>query len=977
MGCEHQDRPDIGRTTVIIVLGLLIASAPAVTAEGDVGTYDILVKSWDEEPEEYGDFATFGVPALNDSGQAAFYATLEGGSIGDGDNEGIYRGSGLGITRIEREFSKSTVSLTNLSQNPAIDTVGRVAYSADFWATAIGVPRNELRCSNGTATAPTVAYVGQSVPGGSGNFASFDDFVLGRGGHMAFHAKLSSTISGIHDDEGVYRATGSYILEIAREGETSPDGDGVFGSISNTPRSLWGPAINDVGEVAFRAGLKSTSNSRGVYIGQPGSVATLMRANDPLPGPGEMSQTWSYGALPVTGSSGRAAFAFFAQNTGSDHNTKGIYFGERYSGVEVFRHGDLAPDSNGTFVCGWPTVESLAVNSSGRVAFPANLNHTAGSTNDDFGLFIGYGGEITQIARKGQPAPDGNGVFSTIGDPALNDANVVAFRAEFSGTSDGEANNAGIYLSDGVEIVSVARKGQMLLESTITDLDFRDSTDINGPTRSGLNESTQVAYRATLADGRQAIVLFTPDIHWRAGASGAWTDKSNWTLGLAPGRMYDTLIDPASGLNVTGPAADTTIKSLRVGSTGSGRAVLDLSGQSNLTALGSVTIEDRGEIRVGAGQVLTASGLHNYGILSGDGQVDAQLFNYSGAEVRVSSGQRLEMTNSISGINFGEIEVIGGQIEFDASLVNSSSTGLIACRNGVLRFNGGLTNDGSLVLSFGTSDVHGEILNTHSEPITVTGNSEATFYDDISNFGVIQVSGGSTAVFFGDLIGNGVAGTGDVFLEGDTRPGFSPGEMNFGGDVAFGPLASLEIELGGTVPADQYDTVNVAGTLTPGGVLQVSLVGQFAPQPGDTFDILDWGSLVDAEFGAIELPELAGRKTWDTSGLYVTGQISVIAMLDGDTDVDWDVDLVDYDAFKAVLGSAGDWRTDFNEDGQVDLVDFALMRANFGVGVESSPGPAPDATVPEPATIALLGLGALAVIRRRRFHGEIKPMPGK
>ena len=90
-------------------------------------------------------------------------------------------------------------------------------------------------------------------------------------------------------------------------------------------------------------------------------------------------------------------------------------------------------------------------------------------------------------------------------------------------------------------------------------------------------------------------------------------------------------------------------------------------------------------------------------------------------------------------------------------------------------------------------------------------------------------------------------------------------------------------------------------------------------------------------------------------------------MLAGDTDGDWDVDVDDLDVLLATFGGAADWRTDFNEDGRVDLADFVIMRANFEEGVGSSTN-ANNVTIitPEPTTMGMLALGGLAVLKRRR-----------
>ena len=112
-----------------------------------------------------------------------------------------------------------------------------------------------------------------------------------------------------------------------------------------------------------------------------------------------------------------------------------------------------------------------------------------------------------------------------------------------------------------------------------------------------------------------------------------------------------------------------------------------------------------------------------------------------------------------------------------------------------------------------------------------------------------------------------------------------------------GSGAALVAELAGTSPGSQYDVLDVGGNLALGGTLDVELIYGFRPQAGQTFDILNFDpAALSGEFDAIDLPDLGGGLSWDTSNLYATGAIGV---------------------------------------------------------------------VPEPATLALVGLGLLAVIRRK------------
>ena len=90
----------------------------------------------------------------------------------------------------------------------------------------------------------------------------------------------------------------------------------------------------------------------------------------------------------------------------------------------------------------------------------------------------------------------------------------------------------------------------------------------------------------------------------------------------------------------------------------------------------------------------------------------------------------------------------------------------------------------------------------------------------------------------------------------------------------------------------------------------------------------------------------------------------------GDLDGDWDIDSYDYNTFTGQLGMSalpGVLAADFDNDGDVDLDDLAIMRGAFGFGVPASAAAVDAAaTTPEPSSAALLVLGLGAVVRRRR-----------
>jgi hypothetical protein len=668
----------------------------------------------------------------------------------------------------------------------------------------------------------------------------------------------------------------------------------------------------------------SSSNFWGVFRGSGGSVIQIARTGKDMPphtGGGKLDVLGD----PVLNDSGQALFWATITGTANDH---AIIRGSLDSNfVDLVREGRTAPDGDGTFsTFGYP-----ALNDSGQIAFWTTLTGTANYQ----GIFrmSGFDNPI-QIARMGQAAPDGDGTFSSFGQPDLNGGGQVAFMGYLGDT----ANDRGLFLSDGQETLQVVRKGEFLAGSTVSDIAFR-----GGPNRGGqraLNDFGQVAYQATMVNGTNAVFVFTPELHYRSALSGAWDTKANWTLSLQPGTPHNVSIDPSAGLTVTGPVSAVTVKTVTVNSTGPNAATLSLqnsgkitvnegftlgprgkltgSGQiaGDFTAQAGSVIEPTGDMALGAtsffympssiagtlnvgnhtvtlaspygfslsgtttlggGRLVSLAGINNSGILRGDGEVAAGLENAIAGQVRVATGERLAFTGSFN-VNNGLISAIGGELEFSGGLINSAVTGSITARNGILRFTGGLNNSGSMGFSFGTSDVFGDINNLGGGKIIVSGSSQLTLYDDIVNNagGEIRVSAGSTAVYFGAVSGGGSwTGTGINQFEGDLRPGASPAEVSFGGNVELGLFANLDMELGGTTAGSQYDKLDVAGSLTLDGTLNVTLINGFTPGAGNWFDLFDSSSL-NGTFDTINLPSLSSGLAWDTTQLYVSGQLSVV-----------------------------------------------------------------------------------------------------
>ena len=102
----------------------------------------------------------------------------------------------------------------------------------------------------------------------------------------------------------------------------------------------------------------------------------------------------------------------------------------------------------------------------------------------------------------------------------------------------------------------------------------------------------------------------------------------------------------------------------------------------------------------------------------------------------------------------------------------------------------------------------------------------------------------------------------------------------------------------------------------------------------------------------------------NAGAVYVFRGPPIVSPAAGDVDGDGDVDLADMGHFENQFGGPGvdPHNADLNEDGLADLHDLVLIRDTFGY---TSPT-APSAATPEPATMTLLAISGLLVLRRRR-----------
>ena len=102
-------------------------------------------------------------------------------------------------------------------------------------------------------------------------------------------------------------------------------------------------------------------------------------------------------------------------------------------------------------------------------------------------------------------------------------------------------------------------------------------------------------------------------------------------------------------------------------------------------------------------------------------------------------------------------------------------------------------------------------------------------------------------------------------------------------------------------------------------------------------------------------------------GTPILGSDSVSLLRAGDANLDGLVDIQDFYILKANFAVGAGWSEgDFNEDGIVDIQDFAALKAHFGTG-----GAAISA-LPEPATLAFLGVSVGLLLKRRSKMPKVR-----
>ena len=387
-----------------------------------------------------------------------------------------------------------------------------------------------------------------------------------------------------------------------------------------------------------------------------------------------------------------------------------------------------------------------------------------------------------------------------------------------------------------------------------------------------------------------------------------------------------------------------------------GRIVNDgiISGDGSMTAL---QFRNRvlGQVRVGAGQKLSIEAIGNYTENDNVPMPDEQeypLSNYGVISVLGTETAR------------AEIEFVRNQVAPDfetatnftrpflnlpvtgAAAPNGRTEGLIHGEWSTMRFRSGVSNRGVMAFTAGNNVISGDVVNENE---TAPGAGDN---------GTFLIGPNTNVVFEDDFVMGGVV---DVNLTGSFEV--------LAGNSLHVP-GTLKITVTGSDSGLQFNPYQIAGNAYLTGLLNVTITNPGMLPPLSSVPILSVSGSIFGTLGVVPDPtsSLLGLDfiTFAQGSNLMLQAFTPIAGMGADFNGDGVIDAIDYAIWRQNYGSAGP-AGDANGDGVVDAADYTIWRNTLtppppGAGSGGLAG----GTVPEPTSLVMLVAGSLLALAAQR-----------
>ncbi|MDB5328743.1 MAG: autotransporter [Phycisphaerales bacterium] len=479
---------------------------------------------------------------------------------------------------------------------------------------------------------------------------------------------------------------------------------------------------------------------------------------------------------------------------------------------------------------------------------------------------------------------------------------------------------------------------------------------------------------------------------WYTDATGATGWGAN--VGLPNSNLTEVFLGGVAGASnytLTLPSATTSVNVIVLQAANSGTNTLDFAHTgSNRLALATpspaqtfgASIQQQGSANwnftntVGASAALRFS--NSFSIAgSGSGNISIQMIlsNTSSAvnaTVNLTGGSTLQLggLNLFGGTSGQSFTLTAGTVDFTNTRALGNASNQIRLNGGTIYSSNGSTLATYLGASAGTAGgvlIGGNVnfaggsqaWSLGSALVTLTGNRTITTTNTSATGATIAGNIGESAAGFGLTVG--ATSTGKLTLTGTNA--YTGTTTVAGGTLVLGANAQAPVLTGA-------GGANLQGS----GKLLLSYNGTSPAAQVKT--ILDGGATGNFATSLIRATTLAAGQTigYGDNG---TDTVTLRITLPGDADLNGTVDFNDFLVLQNNFGQAGTRfdQGNFNYDGQTDFNDFLALQNSFGQSITGVPVTVTRAqvaamtafaqSVPEPASLGLIGFGAAALLRRR------------